>query len=96
MRLMDTDRFFKCLHLLIYWSRLQLEKYSSNGDMIMMNLNGEHLLVPLTKRARQAMQNQFFDTGKRKVLGGYILPADSWKEEYDKLHHGPCPRAIWI
>ena len=65
------------------------------ADLILARFEKERLIFSGTEAAEVAMQTQFGDRLTKK-MGGYVLPDASWKEEYDTLHHGGFPVAIWI
>lgn len=74
---------------------LRMRRLHSGIDMVVTSHAGERLLIPVSNKAKQAMQERFGNQLKRAV-GGYLIPGASWRQTYDELHHGPCPIAAWI
>lgn len=62
-------------------------------DMLVSRVGDDLIFWPLSSAAIKVAADQL--KGYVKKWGGYIVPESSWKQEYDKLHHGPCPRMVW-
>ena len=75
------------------WLDRNIESWTQNADIIVGRGSNGLIFWPLSKAAKKACSAQLSKYPRAK--GGYMVPDAVWKQEYDKLHHGPCPVIVW-